>query len=128
MSRRHKPHDAYRRRVWKPGQAHTQLTFCENNAISLSKLFDLKRRGLGPREIELDGRILITPEAEADWRKEREAETAKRRAEAAKAAADAASKADAGATQPSASPRHRAEAEIDQMAAKVIAMAAKAAL
>jgi hypothetical protein len=59
----------------KPGQAHTRLSFCESNAISESKYFDLKRKGKGPREIELDARIIITPEAEADWRAEREAET-----------------------------------------------------
>ena len=69
----------------KPGQAHTRLSFCENNAISESKYFSLKRQGKGPREIELDGRIIITPEAEADWRREREAETqAKRQAESHK--------------------------------------------
>jgi hypothetical protein len=59
----------------KPGQAHTRPSFCESNAISESKYFDLKRKGKGPREIELDGRIIITPEAEADWRRDREAET-----------------------------------------------------
>jgi hypothetical protein len=70
----------------KPGQAHTRVSFCENNAISESKYFDLKRKGKGPREIELDGRIIITPEAERDWRIEREAETmAKRQQERAAA-------------------------------------------
>jgi hypothetical protein len=39
-----------------------------------------ERQGKGPREIELDGRIIITPEAESDWRREREAETAEKRA------------------------------------------------
>jgi hypothetical protein len=63
----------------KPGQAHTRASFCESNAISESKYFDLKRKGKGPREIKLDGRIIISPEAEADWRREREAETQARR-------------------------------------------------
>ena len=65
----------------RPGDAHTRLSFCASNHISESLYFSLKRQGRGPREIELDGRIIITPEAERDWRLEREAETvAKRRA------------------------------------------------
>src|SRR5262245_19239970 len=59
----------------KPGDAHTRLSFCISNHISESHYFKLNRQGRGPREIELDGRIIITPEAEADWRREREAET-----------------------------------------------------
>jgi hypothetical protein len=75
----------------KPGQAHTRVSFCENNAISESLYFSLKRQGRGPREIELDGRIIITPEAEAAWRAEREAETMAKRqaAESRRAAAPA---------------------------------------
>jgi hypothetical protein len=70
----------------KPGDAHTRLSFCASNHISESLYFKLKRQGRGPREIELDGRIIITPEAEADWRREREAETmAKRQREQAAA-------------------------------------------
>jgi hypothetical protein len=92
MSPRKKKRPAYRR--WsanrRPGDAHTRASFCASNAISESKYFALKRDGKAPREIELDGRIIITPEAEADWRREREAETAaKRKAEAAKAQAEA---------------------------------------
>jgi hypothetical protein len=64
----------------KPGDAHTILSFCASNAISESKYHDLKRKGKAPREIELDGRIIITPEAEADWRREREVETTQKRA------------------------------------------------
>ena len=74
---------AFRKRTKhrKPGDAHTIPSFCESNAISESKYFSLKRQGKAPREIDLDGRIIITPEAEVDWRREREAETmAKRQA------------------------------------------------
>jgi hypothetical protein len=69
----------------KPGDAHTIPSFCASNQISESLYFALKRKGKGPREIELlNKRILITPEAEADWRRAREVETmAKREAEAA---------------------------------------------
>ena len=83
MSPRNRKRSAFRRHSQrrKPGDAHTIPSFCVSNAISESLYFDLKRKGRGPREIELDGRIIITPDAEADWRLEREAETmAKRRA------------------------------------------------
>jgi hypothetical protein len=83
MSPRNRKRTAFRRHSQrrKPGDAHTIPSFCVSNAISESLYFDLKRKGRGPREIELDGRIIITPDAEADWRREREAETmAKRRA------------------------------------------------
>jgi hypothetical protein len=73
----------------RPGDALTIPSFCRRNAISESKYRGLKRQGKGPREIELDRRIIITEEAEADWRREREAETAeKRTAEAKRRGAD----------------------------------------
>jgi hypothetical protein len=74
----------------KPGDAHTIPSFCKSNAISESEYYKLKRQGKQPREIELDKRIIITPEAEADWRRERETETmAKRQCEQAAANAEA---------------------------------------
>jgi hypothetical protein len=87
--RKFKRRSTFRRRSRnrKPGDAHTRLSFCDSNAISESLYFKLKRQGKGPREIELDGRIIITPEAERDWRAEREAETAMKRREAAAATA-----------------------------------------
>jgi hypothetical protein len=79
--RKFKRRSSFRRRSLnrKPGDAHTQLSFCISNNISESLYHKLKRQGRGPREIELDGRIIISPEAEQDWRREREAETAERR-------------------------------------------------
>ena len=70
----------------KPGDAHTRLSFCSSNKISESFYFKLKRQGKGPREIELDRRIIITPEAERDWRAVREAETMAKREREAEAA------------------------------------------
>ena len=68
----------------QPGDLHTIPSFCESNAISESKYYELKRRGLQPREMEIDGIIRITPEAERDWRAENEAATmAKRQREQA---------------------------------------------
>ena len=70
----------------KPGDLHTIPSFCQSNAISESGYYNLKRRGLGPREIEIGGTVRITPEAERDWRAEREAATmAKRQREQAAA-------------------------------------------
>ena len=80
------PRMAFRRhsKNRKPGDAHTIPSFCDSNNISESLYFAIKRQGRGPREIELNKQIIITPEAEADWRREREAETmAKRQAAAA---------------------------------------------
>jgi hypothetical protein len=88
--RKFKRRSTFRRRSQsrKPGDAHTILSFCISNAISESKYYDLKRKKKGPREIELDGRVIITPEAEADWRREREAETmAERQAESSRSTA-----------------------------------------
>jgi len=68
----------------KPGDVHTIPSFCASNGFSESKYYDLKRHGKAPREINLDGRVIITPEAERDWRIAMEIETA-----AAKAAAKA---------------------------------------
>jgi hypothetical protein len=74
-----------RSRRRRPGGVHNIPSFCLNNDISESKYFSLKRQRRGPREIELDGRILITEEAEADWRAAMEAETqARRQAESRK--------------------------------------------
>jgi hypothetical protein len=65
----------------KPGDADTIPSFCESEAISESFYYKLKRLGKGPREMEVEGSVRITPEAKADWRREREAETvAKRKA------------------------------------------------
>jgi hypothetical protein len=77
MSPRNRKRTAFRRRSAnrRPGDAHTRPSFCASNHISESLYFRLKREGKGPREIEIGDRIIITPEAEADWRREREAET-----------------------------------------------------
>lgn len=83
-----KRREAFQRRAnsWKPGMMHSIPSFCQNNNISESLYFSLKRRGLAPRETVLAGRIVISPEAEADWRREREAETQAERARNATAA------------------------------------------
>ena len=53
--------------------------------MSATKYHDLKNKGLGPEELNVDGMIRITPEARAEWR-ERMAELA--RSEAAQLEAE----------------------------------------
>jgi hypothetical protein len=52
--------------------------FCESERISRRHYYTLKARGKGPREMRLGDAVRITPEAKADWRREREAESATR--------------------------------------------------
>ena len=46
--------------------------FCEAHGISAGFYFKLKRQGEGPREMKVGARTLITIEAAAAWRRERE--------------------------------------------------------
>jgi hypothetical protein len=51
--------------------------FCARHGpISRAYYYKLKNAGLGPREIKLGARVLISAEAAADWRREREAASA----------------------------------------------------
>ena len=43
--------------------------FCVRNRISNSTYFELRRRKKGPREMRVLGKVLISPEAETDWRR-----------------------------------------------------------
>jgi hypothetical protein len=54
----------------------TRLEFCARNRISLPFYNKLRTRGLGPRETRVESKILITREADADWRREREVASA----------------------------------------------------
>jgi hypothetical protein len=65
---------AKRRKRREPNDVHSVQTFCDSNNISISTYYALKRAGKGPREMKVGKRILITPEAEDDWRREREKE------------------------------------------------------
>lgn len=55
-----------------PGDLHTIESFCLANRISEAMYYKLKRQHKGPREMKVGKRTLITPEAEADWRRARE--------------------------------------------------------
>jgi hypothetical protein len=58
------------------GRALSISQFCARNNISRSFFYKLKKRRKAPRIMDVDGRQLISPEAERDWRLERERETA----------------------------------------------------
>jgi hypothetical protein len=49
--------------------AYTIKGFCEAHSISVSFYFKLKAQGLGPREMRLGTRVLITRESAAIWRR-----------------------------------------------------------
>jgi hypothetical protein len=54
--------------------------FCRLHAISERFYFKLKADGRGPDEITLGHRVLISREAAARWRAERETESSRKRA------------------------------------------------
>jgi hypothetical protein len=47
--------------------------FCERHRISVSLFYKLKLQGLTPVEFRAGGRVLISRESAARWRREREA-------------------------------------------------------
>jgi hypothetical protein len=55
-------------------QARSIPQFCARNNISRSFFYVLKKRGKAPRIMNVDGRQIISPEAERDWRLAREHE------------------------------------------------------
>ena len=55
--------------------AFSILEFCSRHGLSTGLYYVLKRQDKGPRELRIRGRILISKEAAADWRRARELET-----------------------------------------------------
>ena len=51
----------------------TIKSFCLGHGISESFYHELRKQGLGPKEMRLGARVFITHEAAAEWRAEREA-------------------------------------------------------
>jgi hypothetical protein len=56
--------------------AYSVQEFCERHRISRPFFYKLLAQGLGPRVLRLGSRTLVTREAAAAWRAEREAATA----------------------------------------------------
>jgi predicted DNA-binding transcriptional regulator AlpA len=53
-------------------QALSISQFCDRNNLSRSFFYKLKKAQKGPRIMSVGGRQIISPEAERDWRLERE--------------------------------------------------------
>jgi predicted DNA-binding transcriptional regulator AlpA len=60
----------------QPQDTYSIEQFCVANGISVSTFYALKRKGLAPRMMKIGGRFLVTPEAMADWRRQREEDAA----------------------------------------------------
>jgi hypothetical protein len=53
--------------------AYSIEQFCQAHGISIDLYFKMQRQGLGPATMKVGGRTLISIEAAAAWRSEREA-------------------------------------------------------
>jgi hypothetical protein len=51
----------------------TIAEWCADKRISRSSYYNLKRAGLGPAELRVGVKIIITPEADAAWRQQMQA-------------------------------------------------------
>lgn len=51
----------------------TILEFCAAHRLSRAKLYQLWDEGIGPRIMKVGAKVLITDEAAAQWRRDREA-------------------------------------------------------
>lgn len=54
-------------------EAFTIDEFCRAHKFSRASYFNLKKDGCGPREMRVGTRVIISREAAADWRRDREA-------------------------------------------------------
>ncbi len=59
----------------EPAAAYSLNEFCAAHRIGRAFYYKLKAQGLGPREMRLGSRVIITREAAERWRREREAAT-----------------------------------------------------
>jgi predicted DNA-binding transcriptional regulator AlpA len=56
------------------GHAFSIAQFCARNNISRSFFYKLRKAGKAPRTMRVGGRQIVSPDAEREWRCEREAE------------------------------------------------------
>jgi hypothetical protein len=59
-----------------PQKSFSIPTLCARNDISVGHYMNMRRKGLGPIETDLDGHKVITEEHEAQWLRERAAASA----------------------------------------------------
>lgn len=64
--------------IVEPG-SFTIAEWCARNRISRSMAYALWERGEGPRRFYVGSKVLISAEADAAWRREREAAAAEKR-------------------------------------------------
>jgi hypothetical protein len=57
-------------------RSKTISEFCDRHQICRATYYNLKKQGRGPRVMRVGSRDRITPEADADWVRDREAEAA----------------------------------------------------
>lgn len=57
-------------------EAYTVDEFCAAYRICRASFYNLQKSNLGPRIMRVGGRVLISKEAAAAWRREREGEAA----------------------------------------------------
>jgi hypothetical protein len=55
-----------------PMAVYSIKEFCEAHGISRTMYFKLKRKGQGPREMQIGARVVISLESAAAWRRARE--------------------------------------------------------
>jgi hypothetical protein len=56
-----------------PVVAYTIAEFCRAHRFSQAYYYELRASGRGPREMKVGSRRIISAEAAAEWRREREA-------------------------------------------------------
>ena len=71
-----------RQRAAAPRAAYTVPEFCEAHRISRATFYNAKKRGRGPAVMYVEGRVIITQEAAAEWRREGTAAALRREANA----------------------------------------------
>ncbi len=55
-------------------EAYSIDEFCRAHGISRAHYFNIQKRGEGPRVMRVGSRVLVSREAAADWRRDREFE------------------------------------------------------
>jgi len=54
-------------------QTYSIPEFCAAHGISRGYFYEMRKRGIGPKEMRAGGRVMISREAAAAWRRECEA-------------------------------------------------------
>lgn len=63
--------------------AYNIIEFCQRHGLSRAAFYNLEKIGQAPRIMRVGGRVMISKEAAADWRRERECVPAKLESKAA---------------------------------------------